>query len=80
MLPILCLAALPYASYQVDSAACAESVAFARVGNGPEWFAAWWESRADRSAALMVARSVNGGESWSLPSVADARDHGTNGC
>jgi hypothetical protein len=59
--------------------ACASSAVFARMGRR-EWYAAWWQPRADSSAALVVARSTNGAATWSPPVTADARDRATLGC
>ena len=59
--------------------ACQRSVVFARMG-GEEWYAAWWAPRGDGSAALVVARSINGGQTWTVPVTADARDRSARGC
>jgi hypothetical protein len=59
--------------------ACASSAVFARMGQR-EWYAAWWQPRADSSAALVVARTTNGAKTWSPPVTADARDRATLGC
>jgi hypothetical protein len=42
-------------------------------------FAAWWRTRADSSAVLMVSGSMHGGP-WSAPIVADSTDRGAHGC
>ena len=69
----------PTVSFVAPPGACPGSLAFTSLGGG-DWYAAWWQPRADSSAALVVARSVNGGESWAAPVVADARDHSSFGC
>jgi len=43
-------------------------------------FAAWWSGRADSSASLLVARSGDGGRSWTSPVVADSTDRSVRGC
>lgn len=65
--------------------ACPASLVFARSGrdgggDGAEWYAAWWQPRADGGAALLVSRSTNGGDSWTPPSTVDARDRSGSGC
>jgi len=59
--------------------ACAHSLVMTRL-YGREWYAAWWQIRADSSAMLVVARSLDDGRSWGDPAVADARDRAVVGC
>jgi hypothetical protein len=66
-------------AFQPPDGACGGSVVFARAASR-EWFAAWWQPRPDGSAAVVVARSRDGGESWSSPVVADGRDRSTDHC
>ncbi|HEY7877352.1 MAG TPA: sialidase family protein [Gemmatimonadaceae bacterium] len=73
------IGARPTAPFVTPAGACAASLVFARLGAG-EWYAAWWQPRADSSASLVVARSINSGNSWTPPMVADARDHSSLGC
>ncbi len=60
-----------------DSAACPVSLRFA--SSGKFTYAAWWKVRTDSSAALMVARSIDG-STWGTPVVADSSDHSRRGC
>jgi hypothetical protein len=61
--------------------ACSGSVRVALSGaSGVERYAAWWAPRADSSAALLAARSVDGGRSWSSPEPVDTADHHPIGC
>lgn len=60
-------------------AACAASVVVTRA-RGDEWYAAWFLARFDSSVVLQVARSPDGGSTWSTPVVADGRDRGRRGC
>ncbi|HEU4566106.1 MAG TPA: sialidase family protein [Gemmatimonadaceae bacterium] len=66
-------------AYPLPAEACAGSLRLAHARGG-EWHAAWWQPRADGSAALMSARSDDGGATWRAPVVADGRDAGTDGC
>ena len=43
-------------------------------------FAGWWSVRPDSSAALYVARSVDGGQSWDGRIAIDTSDVASNGC
>jgi hypothetical protein len=60
-------------------AACAESVRIAR-GVGDERFAVWWGVRGDSSAALLAARSTDGGRSWAAAVPVDSLDRSHRGC
>lgn len=60
-------------------AACAESVRIAR-GAGDERFAVWWGVRADSSAALLAARSGDGGRTWATAVPVDSLDRSHRGC
>lgn len=42
-------------------------------------FAAWWRTRRDSSALLMVSRSMRG-KPWEQPIIADSTDRGARGC
>ena len=63
----------------VDAGACAgsERVATAR---GSERYVAWWRPRADSSAALLLARSTDGGATWGAPVAVDSLDRGVRAC
>jgi hypothetical protein len=43
-------------------------------------YAVWWAPRADSSAALLAARSMDDGESWPELAPVDTADRGTSGC
>ena len=61
--------------------ACLESARLAKVGtNGMERYVVWWAPRSDSSTALVLARSVDGGMSWSAPEPVDTADHSLTGC
>lgn len=61
--------------------ACGGSVRVALSGDsGTERYAAWWAPGADSSAALLAARSTDGGQSWSSPEPVDTADHTPVGC
>ncbi|HEX6059918.1 MAG TPA: sialidase family protein [Gemmatimonadaceae bacterium] len=59
--------------------ACAESVRIAS-GAGDERYAVWWALREDSSAALLGARSGDGGETWDDPVPVDTLDRSHRGC
>lgn len=42
--------------------------------------AVWWAPRQDSSAALLAARSADGGATWTSPALIDTTDHGVTGC
>jgi hypothetical protein len=48
--------------------------------SGVERYAAWWTPRPDSSAALVAARSTDGGRSWSVAEPVDTADHQRTGC
>jgi hypothetical protein len=50
------------------------------AAGGPTLFAAWWAPRADSSAALLSARSIDGGRHWSAAAPVDTADKGVSGC
>ena len=61
--------------------ACAGSVRVALSGqSGAERYVTWWAPRPDSSAALLAARSTDGGQSWSTPEPVDTADHTPVGC
>jgi hypothetical protein len=61
--------------------ACPGSARVAVSGtSGVERYVAWWAPRADSSAALVAARSVDGGSSWSAPEPVDTADRHPVGC
>jgi len=61
--------------------ACPGSARVALSGaSGIERYVAWWAPRADSSAALLAARSTDGGRSWSAPEPVDTADHQPVGC
>src|SRR5215208_1299295 len=43
-------------------------------------FAIWWAPRPDSGVRLLVARSGDGGRSWSAPAPVDTTDVGATGC
>jgi len=49
-------------------------------GSGVERYVVWWAPRADSSAALMSARSTDGGRSWTTVEPVDTVDRSTVGC
>jgi hypothetical protein len=59
--------------------ACPESVRVAR-GAGEERFAVWWSVRGDSSAALLAARSADGGRTWERGVPVDSLDRSHRGC
>ena len=61
--------------------ACPGSARVALSGSsGTERYVTWWAPRADSSAALLSARSTDGGRSWSAPEPVDTADHRPVGC
>jgi hypothetical protein len=61
--------------------ACAGSARVALAGvSGVERYVAWWTPRPDSSAALVAARSTDGGRSWSVAEPVDTADHQRTGC
>ena len=65
----------------VVQGSCPGSVRVALSGaSGAERYAAWWAPRPDSSAALLSARSTDGGKSWSVPEPVDTADHRATGC
>ena len=62
-----------------DTGACARSVRYARAG-AREVHAVWWRVRGDSSAALIAARSEDGGATWAPPVPVDTTDRGVSGC
>jgi hypothetical protein len=61
--------------------ACQGSARVAVSGaSGVERYVAWWAPRADSSAALLAARSTDGGVSWTAPEPVDTADHHPLGC
>ena len=57
---------------------CAGSLRLARSGR--TLHAVWWAPRADSSARLLAAHSVDEGRSWSAVAPVDTLDRGVNGC
>ena len=60
-------------------AACPGSVRVTRAGSAAV-YAVWWEPRPDSTAALLAARSRDGGRTWPEVAPVDTADRGTNGC
>jgi hypothetical protein len=61
--------------------ACPASARVATSGaSGVERYVAWWAPRPDSSAALLSARSTDGGRNWSAPEAVDTADHHPLGC
>ena len=68
-------------SFTPPAGACRGSVRVAWSGNsGAERYAVWWSLRPDSSAALLAARSVDGGTTWSTPQPVDTLDRSDVGC
>lgn len=61
-------------------AGCAASLRRVLAREGGPAYAAWWRARPDSSAELLVARSDDGGATWSAATVAESRDRSTLGC
>lgn len=61
------------------SAACPGSLRVVR-GGARDVYAVWWAPRADSSAALLAARSTDGGRSWPEVAAVDTADRGRSGC
>jgi hypothetical protein len=61
------------------SGACPGSLRVAR-GRAQEVYAVWWQPRPDSSAALLAARSADGGRSWPQVAPVDTADRGVSGC
>ena len=65
----------------VIAGACPATERVALSGtSGVERYIAWWAPRPDSSAALLSARSTDGGRSWSAPEPVDTADHHPLGC
>ena len=61
--------------------ACRASLRVVWSGSsGAERYAVWWSLRPDSSAALLAARSVDGGTIWSAPQPVDTLDRSRVGC
>ena len=68
-------------SFTPPAGACRASLRVAWSGNsGAERYAVWWSARADSSAALLGARSIDGGATWSAPLPVDTLDRADVGC
>lgn len=65
--------ALPSADVCPGSLRVARSV-------GREMYAVWWSARPDSSAALLAARSTDGGLSWPQVAPVDTADRSVSGC
>lgn len=57
---------------------CPASVRAVRMGT--LIFGVWWSVRRDSSAALVAAKSADGGKSWTKPVIADSTDASVRGC
>lgn len=65
----------------LPAGACPGSARVAWAGSsGAERYVVWWAPRADSSAALLSARSTDGGRSWAPPEPVDTVDRSTTGC
>jgi hypothetical protein len=69
----------PPPSVPAGSDACPGSLRVAR-GAAEQLYAVWWSPRADSSAALLAARSADGGRSWPEVAPVDTADRGVSGC
>ena len=65
-------------AFPTDSARCEQSVIAAR--DGLQWYAAWYQRRANASVAVLASRSTDSGRTWSSAGVVDSVDVGTIGC
>jgi hypothetical protein len=65
--------------FVLPGGACAGSVRVAQ-GGGEARYAVWWRVREDSSAALLAARSGDGGRTWGRPIPVDTMDRATLGC
>ena len=66
-------------SIPAAATACPGSRRLARAGAG-DMYAVWWQPRPDSSAALLAARSTDGGRSWPQVAPVDTADRGVSGC
>src|SRR5688500_8631613 len=69
----------PRIAVELPQGACESSLVSAE-SQGDERYAAWFLARPDSSVALIVARSSDGGATWSPSVVAYGRDRGRRGC
>ena len=68
-------------SFTPPAGACRGSLRVTWSGSsGAERYAVWWSSRPDSSAALLGARSLDGGATWSAPLPVDTLDRSGVGC
>jgi hypothetical protein len=68
-------------TFTPPAGACRESVRTAWSGSsGTERYAVWWSLRADSSATLLAARSLDGGLTWAAPQNVDTLDRSDVGC
>lgn len=69
------------AGVMLPPGACPGSARVAWIGaGGAERYVVWWAPRADSSAALLSARSTDGGRSWAAPEPVDTVDRSRAGC
>ena len=66
------------AHLSAPTSACVGSLRLAHLGT--TLVAVWWSPRADSSALLTSARSVDNGATWSAVATVDSTDHGATGC
>jgi hypothetical protein len=68
-------------TFTPPASACRASLRVAWSGSsGAERYAVWWSVRADSSAALLGARSIDDGATWSAPLPVDTLDRSNVGC
>ena len=67
------------ASLPTSVMGCAGSIV-ATMARGDTAYATWWTMRPDSTAALVVARSDDGGWHWRPAVIADSVDRGRSGC
>jgi hypothetical protein len=60
--------------------AAAAPAAAAPTAAGPAAAAVWWAQRADRSAALYLSRTSDGGRTWTAPLAVDTLDRSESAC
>ena len=68
-------------SFTPPAGACRGSLRVTWSGSsGAERYAVWWSARPDSSAALLGARSLDGGATWNAPLPIDTLDRSGVGC
>jgi hypothetical protein len=73
------ITAAPASPAAADTAACAGSIRTAVLSRA-EVYGVWWSRRANGSAALVAARSDDGGTTWTAPVPVDTTDRWLVAC